>query len=400
MWASFTPAEMARRWGLARRLMDRHDLAALLLFGNSGVNRHNQANVFWLSNHLDLHHCYLLAPRDEAVEPALYTGLGNHVPDARRIAAVPTVEWGGHDPAATVAARLRATGITRGRLGIVGVNATFGMGMPWQHHAALRRALPDLELVDVTADLAGLRAVKSEEELGWLRRAAEYTDRAVEALRAEVRPGIPEYALLGIVEGAYRSDGGLPHIAFVRSMPMAEPNGCLPAQNPSGRRLGEGDVIITEISASYWGYSGQLHRPVFVRAEPTPAWQRLFDTALDAYRGIVDAMRSGSCEADVIRAASVIGERGYAIYDDLVHGYGVDIHPPVIDRSCCRFWPWDPARPAPEGRRFQRDMAVVVQPNPITPDERMGLQLGALTVVTDGGAQALHRVPFEPVITG
>ncbi|HEX8134714.1 MAG TPA: hypothetical protein VF880_14955, partial [Actinomycetes bacterium] len=115
MWASFTPAEMARRWDLARRLMDRHDLRALLLFGNSGVNRHNQANVFWLSNHLDLHHAYLLAPRDEAIEPALYTGLGNHVPDARRIAQVPVVAWGGHDPAATVAERLRATGITRGR---------------------------------------------------------------------------------------------------------------------------------------------------------------------------------------------------------------------------------------------------------------------------------------------
>ena len=399
MWASFTPAEMARRWRLARRLMDRHDLRALLLFGNSGVNRHNQANVFWLSNHLDLHHCYLLAPRDEAIEPALYTGLDNHVPDARRIAEVPLVAWGGRDPAATVAGRLRATGITRGRLGVVGVNATFGIGMPYQHHAALRRALPDLELVDVTADLAGLRTVKSEEELGFLRRAAEYTDRAVEALRAEVTPGIPEYALLGIVEGAYRSDGGLPHIAFVRSMPMAEPNGCLPAQNPSDRLLGEGDVIITEISASYWGYSGQIHRPVFVRAEPTPAWQRLFDAALDAYRAIVRVMRPGAHEADVVRAASVIGERGYAIYDDLVHGYGVDIHPPVIDRSCCRFWPWDERRPAPAGRRFQRNMAVVVQPNPVTPDERMGLQLGALTVVTDAGAQTLHRVPFEPVIT-
>jgi Xaa-Pro aminopeptidase len=399
MWARFTPGEMARRWRLARGLMDRHDLRALLLFGNSGVNRHNQANVFWLSNHLDLHHCYLLAPGDEAVEAALYTGLGNHVPDARRIAEVPLVAWGGHDPAATVAGRLRATGITRGRLGVVGVNATFGMGMPYQHHATLRRALPDLELVDVTAELAALRAVKSEEELGFLRRAAAYTDRAVEALRAEVRPGIPEYALLGIVEGAYRSDGGLPHIAFVRSMPMAEPDGCLPAQNPSGRLLAEGDVIITEISASYWGYSGQLHRPVFVRAEPTAAWQRLFDAALDAYRGIVRVMRPGAREADVVRAASVIGERGYAIYDDLVHGYGVDIHPPVIDRSCGRFWPWDETRPAPAGRRFERDMAVVVQPNPVTPDERMGLQLGALTVVTDEGAETLHQVPFEPVIT-
>jgi len=137
---------------------------------------------------------------------------------------------------------------------------------------------------------------------------------------------------------------------------------------------------------------------VFVGADPTPAWQRLFDTALDAYDRIVEAMRPGASEADVIRAASVIGERGYAIYDDLVHGYGVDIHPPVIDRTCGAWWPWDEARPAPPGRRFEAGMAVVVQPNPITPDERMGLQLGALTVVGDRGAESLHRVPFEPVI--
>lgn len=41
MWAKFSPAEMARRWRLARELMHRHDLIGLLVFGNFGVNRHN-----------------------------------------------------------------------------------------------------------------------------------------------------------------------------------------------------------------------------------------------------------------------------------------------------------------------------------------------------------------------
>jgi Xaa-Pro aminopeptidase len=181
-------------------------------------------------------------------------------------------------------------------------------------------------------------------------------------------------------------------------MPMDDPNGCLPAQNPSDRVLREGDVIVTEISASYWGYSGQIHRPVFVGRDPTPEWQRMFDTALEAYRAVAGAIRPGATEADVIRAASVIGERGYDLYDDLVHGYGVDIHPPVIDRTCSRFWPWDETNPAPAGRSFERGMAIVIQPNPITPDERMGLQLGALTIVTDDGAESLHAIPFEPVI--
>ena len=389
---------MARRWREARALMDGHGLDALLLFGNSGVNRHNEANVFWLSNHLDLHHCYLLAPRDEELEATLWVGLTNHVPNARQVSDVPRIAWGGYDPASRVAERIGELGLGRGRVGLVGVNATFAMGMPFEHRLSLRSALPELELVDVTADFARLRTVKSEEEIAWLRRAASLTDDAVLALQAEVRPGMPEYALLGIVEHAYRPKGGLPHIAFLRSMPMAEPNGCLPAQNPSDRRIERGDVIITEISASWWGYSGQIHRPVFVGADPTERWRRMFDAAHEAYLRMAAAIRPGAHEGDVVRAASVLGERGYDIYDDLIHGYGVDIHPPLIDRSCSRYWPWDEHRPAPAGRRFERGMAIVIQPNPITRDEGMGLQLGALTVVTDDGAQSLHRVPFEPLV--
>lgn len=395
----FSAAEMARRWALARDLIGRHDLEALVVYGNSGVNRHNQANVFWLTNHLDLHHAYIVMTRDESIEPALFVGLVNHVPGAREIAEVPVVEWSGYDPAAALAARLRAAGVGRGRVGLVGVNPTFGIGMPYQHYMALCRALPAVELVDVTAEFARLRWVKSDEEIVWLRKAAAFTDRAVEALAVQVRAGLREYALLGIIEGAYRREGGQPHIAFIRSMPMDDPTGCVPAQNPSDRVIEEGDVIITEISASYWGYSGQLHRPIFVRADPSPLWQRMFDVAKTAYDRIAGALRPGSSERDVIRAASVIGEAGYRIYDDLIHGYGVDIHPPIIDRGCAAFWPWDDHRAVPEGRRVEKNMAIVIQPNPITPDERMGLQLGALTVVAEAGAIALHAIPFEPIIT-
>ena len=398
MWDRFSTAEMERRYGLARGLMAEHGLAALVVFGNSGVNRANMANPFWLSNHLDLHHCYLVVPLDAGQETALYTGLTNHVPNAREVSDVPIVEWGGYDPAGTVAGRLRELGVTSGRVGLVGVNATFAMGMPYGHHARLREELPGLELVDVTLPYARLRLVKSEEEVSWLRKAAELTDKAILALAEEARPGMSEIELVALSEAAYRPEGGMPRIMFLRSMAMDDPNGCLPAQNPSRRRLEAGDVVITEFSASYWGYTAQIQRPIFVEAEPTPAWRRMFDVALESYDAIMDVLRPGATEADTIRAGSVIGEAGYAIYDDLVHGYGVDIMPPIVDRSCVRWWPWDDADPAPEGRRFEEGMAVVVQPNPITPDERMGLQLGQLAVVRAEGAETLHSVPFEPLV--
>ena len=398
MWAKFSENEMNRRWELARDLMRRHGLDALLVFGNSGVNRHNEANIFWLSNHLDLHHNYLVAPQDEAVEPALYTGLTNHVPNARQVSDIPIIAWGGYNPAETVANRLAAIGLAKGRLGLVGISPKFGMGMPYQHYQFLQAGLPDLQLLDVTLEFTQLRIIKSDEEIEWLTKAAAFTDRTIYALQEQVRPGMTEYSLLGVIEGAYRAEGGIPHIAFLRSMAMDEPNGCLPSQNPSDRLIQKGDVIITEISASYWGYSGQIHRPIFVGADPAPAWQRMFDVALKAYQRIAAVMRPSTSEADVIRAASVIGEHGYTIYDDLIHGYGVDIHPPLIDRSCSQYWPWDASNPAPQGRHFEQNMAIVIQPNPITPDERMGLQLGALTIVSENGAECLQRVPFEPVI--
>jgi Xaa-Pro aminopeptidase len=392
VWDRFSAAEVERRFGLARDLMREHDLSALVVFGNSGTNRANMANPFWLSNHLDLHHCYLVVPLEEGAETALYTGLTNHVPNAREVSDVPLIEWGGYDPAATVADRLQRVGVERGRIGLVGVNAKFSMGMPYAHHARLRERLPHVELVDATGAFQRLRLVKSEEEIEWLRKAAELTDKAIVAVAEQARPGMTEIELVALGEAAYRAHGGQPRIMFLRSMAMDDPTGCLPAQNPSHRELRAGDVIITEFSASYWGYTGQIHRPVFVHAEPTPEWQRMFDIAKQVYDAIAETIRPGATEADVIRASEPIREAGYAIYDDLIHGYGVDIMPPLIDRDQL-------GRPPDDGgARFEQGMAIVIQPNPITPDERMGLQLGALTIVRDGGAETLHRVPFEPLV--
>jgi hypothetical protein len=137
-----------------------HDLIGLLIFGNSGINRHNEANVFWLTNYLDLHHNYLIAPLDESMEPALYVGLTNHVPNARQVSDVPVIEWGGYNPSQTVAARLKQLGLISGRLGLVGVNHKFGMGMPYQHYLTLQETLPGLQLVEIMLVYARLNPSK------------------------------------------------------------------------------------------------------------------------------------------------------------------------------------------------------------------------------------------------
>jgi Xaa-Pro aminopeptidase len=379
---------MERRLALTRGLMAEHGLDALLVHGNSGVNRHNNVNPFWLTQYLDLHHSYAIVPREGGVE--LLVGLANHVPNAREEADAAAVAWAGYDPGEAIAERLRRLGARR--VGLVGVAATWNVGMPYGHH----ERLAGFETVDVTAAFARQRASKSPEEIERLRGAAELTDLALLAARDAARPGVSELELVAEAEHAYRRRGGAVRITFLRSMPMDAPTGCLPAQNPTARRLEAGDVILTEFSASLGAYSGQAHRPIFVGAEPSGEWLRLFDVAREAYDRVAAVLRTGATEGDAIRAAAVIGEAGYSIYDDLIHGYGTDYGPPLVDRSCVAYWRGGDEPPA--GRTVERDAAVVIQPNPITADERMGLQLGALTIVRDGGAECLHTLPFEPLL--
>src|SRR5205085_5158539 len=156
--------------------------------------------------------------------------------------------------------RLRELGAEQGRVGLVGINARFATGMPYAHYLQLHELLPRAQLADVTASFQRLRLVKSEEEIAWLRRAAALTDNAVQAMAERACPGVTEIELVAAAEAAYRSEGAMPRITFLHSMAMDQPSGCVPAQVASRRRLRTGDVVITEISASYWGYAGQIHR--------------------------------------------------------------------------------------------------------------------------------------------
>jgi Xaa-Pro aminopeptidase len=89
-----------------------------------------------------------------------------------------------------------------------------------------------------------------------------------------------------------------------------------------------GDVLITEISGGYWGYTGQIHRAYAIGAEPTPEYRRIHDVAVEGYERVRDAIRDGSTAEDVLNAAQVIHDRGFTIYDDLLHG--ANQFPPIL----------------------------------------------------------------------
>lgn len=386
LYPRFSDAEFARRHAAARALMQAEGVDALVVYGDSGVSRHNHADIHYLSGFLGNRNNYAVLAARHA--PVLFVQSFNHVPNAREASAIRT-EWGGASSAAAVAKHLLDSVPGKATLGYVG-------DVPVQSYLAWQRELEGWQFKDVTRAFRRLRLVKSAEEIEWLKQGAALTDAALQSLIDGVRPGMREYELGALVEASALTGGGLPHLCYLSSGPQSGAAGaCVPRQNLSQRVIERGDVINTEISVSYWGYSGQMHRPIFVQAAPGDLYRRLWDTALEAYSRCVKILRAGATSEDVLDAGEVIAERGFTINDGFLHGFGIGLLPPSIGtrESATR-------RGAPGPKfTFEENMCVVVQPNVVTRDERAGVQLGNLFRIKKDGAECLHKLPLQYHVT-
>lgn len=375
LYPNFSDAEFARRRALVAGLLRDNDVECLVAYA-AGKN----AEAYWLANWPGTRESYLVWPL--AGDPVLIVQLFNHVPNARRMTAGAEVRWGGPSNAATLAATLRERGSVR-RVGVAG-------SLPWKVADELRRDLPGLELVDLAAKMRALHLVKSGEELERMRIACRLTDRAMEALEREARVGMRENELESIVESAYGRDGR--HgIHFMATTPMRAPEIGVPSQIQSFRRIETGDVLITEISAEYWGYSGQIHRAYAFGAEPTPEYQRIHDVAVETFERVCAVLRDGATSEDVQDAAEVVHERGLTIYDDLLHG--TSQLPPILKTRRTTHTPV-------KGFVFREDMVVVVQPNVVREDGRAGVQVGETVRIAKDGIERLHAYPMRFVRCG
>ena len=363
----FSDAEMARRRAMLARAMDEAGVDHLLVCGEQRAG----TGVAWLTSWPATVEAYVIvAPGEPQV---MYVEWYNHWPLARKLARDTEVRWGEHRGIDKLIADLRARGAKR-----VGLMGALGLSKCRKLEAEFG------PLVDLNREYVRMRLMKSPEEIDWMRIAAALTDLAIDALRREAEPGMTERELGAICEAAYHPHGGVTYIHYFLVTPMASPEYCVPRQLESNRKVQPGDVIATEITAQFFDYPGQILRTFTVAAEPTPLFRRLHETAEAVFDAVTGVIRHGTTMQQIIDAAGVIEDAGFTIYDDLMHGFGGGYFPPVLGSRS------RPAGPLPE-MRLEAGMTCVVQPNVISRDQKAGVQVGELVLVTDKGFERLHR---------
>jgi Xaa-Pro dipeptidase len=373
----FSRGELARRRGLMAKAMAQAGIDHLVAYG--GFFRGGP--VHWLSDWMPTFEAVLVYTPQR--RDTLFIQFYNHLPQAQALMSGDVdVRWGGPMSAPTVIAELEARGVKANRLGFVG-------GLPVAFYKALGGKFGEVQ--DLNRAYMGLRLVKSAEEIEWYRIAARLSDLPIEALQREMRPGMDERDVAAIIEASYTPWRAQNIIHFLGTTSMHSPDIFVPRQHTLTRKIAKGDVVFTEITASFWEHWGQVLRTFSIGEPLTPLYRKLHDAAEAAYEAILRAIKPGAHVRELAIGRKVIEEAGFTYYDDIVHGFGGGYLQPILGS------PTRGEEPLPD-MTLQVGMMMVIQPNVITLDQKAGIQTGELVVVTETGAQSLHSAPRGPLL--
>jgi Xaa-Pro aminopeptidase len=294
-------AELRTRRDAVLRIVEEHGCDALLVFGSHGHAEHFR----YLTNFAPaLGDAWLI--RAGTAEPVCVLDFDWQVDEARRRSGL--AHWRSRFTAAPLVEKVLAEAGPR-RLAVAGLER-----LPVSAWETIRG---EFELVDVGADVARLRRIKSELELRLLREAARLTDTGLEVARAEARPGVSEREVASRIGQALGPDWAFPPTV---NSGNDDP---VPIRDSSERLLEEGDSVMVDIGAAYEGYQADASR-TFVLGEPSAEQSRVWEVVLRGYEVALAQVRAGVRGRAIHEAAAkAVEEEGFRLAHRIGHGIGL-----------------------------------------------------------------------------
>ena len=216
------------------------------------------------------------------------------------------------------------TNLNDGRLGFEDRHVTFTMYH--QLSSVLQEARPGIDLVPVEGLVESLRAIKEPEEIEFITRAVEITDRAFETVTGTLQPGMTEKEVAWELERALREYGSqaIPFDVIIAS----GLNAALPHAKPSERRIQSGEPVVIDMGGRVEGYCSDLSRTICL-GTPDDTFKQVYSTVLKAQSTAIAGIKEGMSghDADAL-ARVIIEEAGYgnAFGHALGHGVGLAEH--------------------------------------------------------------------------
>jgi Xaa-Pro aminopeptidase len=246
------------------------------------------------------------------------------------------------------------------------------------------KGLPDVVFVDATDLIVPIKAVKSEEELVWMRRAAEMHDRSVAVLRKTVRPGITANDVVEEVRHFFCLEGSESQNVRAGSAP---PETICKYVGPGDRKLMNGDQFAMLIECSEaGGYFSEMMPTVCIGKVPKEL-QKVFDDVMEAQKVLLELTKPGAHPMDLLKANDeFMKKKGYPAEARLAgHCQGVDL----VERPAL----------SPLGETVKLQANMVISLHPTTHGEKAwGFPINQSFLITDHGPERMTKTPQEIIV--
>jgi len=386
----FSKQEYARRYRSLRDKMREHKLDCVIVPGGPSHWSFG-GGMQWLTGHWEWHaiSSYVLVPLDG--EPTLIFSMGGTHAEACRRECANALTDVRHSRsgkyAEVMVERLKELKLERGRIGLVEIDARHNDYLPVNQYNVLRKSLPDAELIFTKGFLHELVVVHSEEELRCVRKAGVLCQRAMEAMIARAKPGVPEYELRAAAGAAILDGGGDIDFLIIGTTPMANPAMVFGNPRPSHRKLQKGDIVNMELAAGYNGLSAQIGSPITL-GPPTEMVRKFWDEiTLPGYNKIIAEIKPGNATDNMRLASRFFREHGVQSRPTQVHGIDIVTDKPHVFAERTEADEID--------KVLKPGMIIMAEPNPITADGMFGIFLGHTFIVTEAGHECVDDFPLE-----
>jgi Xaa-Pro aminopeptidase len=174
--------------------------------------------------------------------------------------------------------------------------------------------------------IEALRECKDAGELAHIREAVRIAEAALMQTMAQVRPGLTERQVAGILEHHLRDLGS--EAPPFETIVAAGDRAALPHARASNRVLGAGEFLLIDFGATFEGYCSDITRTFAVQSV-NPEMQAIHDIVREANLSASGGVRAGMRGRDADELArGYIESRGWgeAFGHSLGHGIGLEVH--------------------------------------------------------------------------
>jgi len=268
--------------------------------------------------------------------------------------------------------------------------------------AQLRAAAPSSELRDLDPIIDGLRLTKSPREIALIREATRISGLAIMEVMRDAQPGMYEYELQACAEFVFKRMGayGPSYFALIAT----GTNAYYTHYHKATAQLKNGDLVQIDYGPDYKYYQGDVTRVFPAGGRFTPRQREHYGIALQLYRALLTSIRPRATAQEIIKDAVVKMEAAMAAFPftdlkikaaaaayveryrtskatGLGHHVGMEVHD---------------VRGPGAPRTLEPGMVFTIEPALLLDDERLGIRLEDMLLVTDTGIENLSAfVPIE-----